>query len=179
MVTQFTIEIILFAIFSVLLLIIFRSSIKDYRSYGFFRFFAFEFIFALLLLNARSWFVQPLSVHQIISWLLLVSSLVGVISGFTALSNFGQPRDRLENTTVLVSVGIYRFIRHPLYASLLLFGWGAFFKQPSFLGAGLGMGLSICLYITAKREETENLEKFGDEYRAYMEDTNLFIPFIC
>ena len=44
-----------------------------------------------------------------------------------------------ENTVKLVEVGLYRFIRHPMYASLLLLAWGAFLKHPLFLTFGLAL----------------------------------------
>jgi protein-S-isoprenylcysteine O-methyltransferase Ste14 len=78
-----------------------------------------------------------------------------------------------------VTRGAYRFIRHPMYASLLLLAWGIFFKDPASL-AGLALaGLaSLCLYLTARVEESENLRRFGEEYRVYMRGTKRFIPFL-
>ena len=171
-------EIIIFVILSIILIFIFRSSILDFKSYSFTRFFAFEFILALLLMNARTWFVRPFAINQIISWLLLMGSLILVINGFSVLRIFGKSKGHLENTTTLVQEGAYRHIRHPLYSSLLILGWGAFFKQPSLMGVLFGVGLSICLFFTAKREEHENLLKFGEKYLEYMKDTKMFIPFL-
>ncbi|MCK7540462.1 MAG: hypothetical protein MZV63_61010 [Marinilabiliales bacterium] len=37
---------------------------------------------------------------------------------------------RFEKTTELVTSGIYRYIRHPMYSSLLLLAWGIWLKQP-------------------------------------------------
>ena len=36
-----------------------------------------------------------------------------------------------EKTSKLVTVGLYRYICHPLYSSLFFLGWGVFFKSPS------------------------------------------------
>jgi protein-S-isoprenylcysteine O-methyltransferase Ste14 len=74
--------------------------------------------------------------------------------------------------------GAYRYIRHPLYASLLLFTWEAFLKQIS-LPAGLLLSVTIvALYLTARLEEQENLQNFGLEYAEYMQHTKMFIPWL-
>jgi protein-S-isoprenylcysteine O-methyltransferase Ste14 len=102
-------------------------SLKDVRSHGFYRFFAFELISALILLNLPVWFRDPLSARQLTSWFLGAVSIALVIEGFRLLRLIGQPSAAarqgsdfgFESTTTLVTVGAYRFIRHPLYASLL------------------------------------------------------------
>jgi protein-S-isoprenylcysteine O-methyltransferase Ste14 len=90
----------------------------------------------------------------------------------------GRPRGGIESTTTLVMQGVYKYIRHPLYSSLLLFGWGVFFKAPSLLGGVLVVATSVFLIFTAGVEEVENLCKFGDDYATYMKTTKMFIPFL-
>ncbi len=156
------------------------------RSHGFYRFFALECILALILLNADRWFTNPFSLPQLISWLLLLGSTVLVLWGVRLLLEVGKParstrREEevgMEATTTLVTVGIYRYIRHPLYASLLYLGWGAFFKHVTLLTCGLVFALTAFLTATAKVEEVENLHKFGEGYAAYKKNTKMFIPFL-
>jgi protein-S-isoprenylcysteine O-methyltransferase Ste14 len=146
--------------------------------YRFSRFLAFEGILSLIFLNARLWFVDPFSPRQILSWILLFGSTVLVIQGFYLIKSRGAPRGDFEDTTQLITNGIYRYIRHPLYASLLLLGAGVYFKQPTWIGTVL-LGLTLLgIFLTANIEEQHNLERFGEEYREYMEKTNRFIPFI-
>ncbi|MBN1253651.1 MAG: isoprenylcysteine carboxylmethyltransferase family protein [Deltaproteobacteria bacterium] len=152
--------------------------LRNPRSHGFFRFFAFESIVALILLNVGQWFQNPLAAHQIVSWVLLGVSLVMAIVGFYLLSKVGKPKDyNIEDTTALVKVGAYRYIRHPLYSSIFFMGWGVFFKDPSILGIILVVATSTFITATAKIEEMENLRKFGTEYADYMKGTKMFIPF--
>ena len=153
-------------------------SLSDPRSHGFYRFFAFEAILILFLLNVSHWFDNILAVHQIISWILLASSLILVIHGLHLLRKIGEPEDSIEATTVLVRQGAYKYIRHPLYSSLLLLAWGIFFKEPSFWGGLLTMIATSALVATAKVEEEENLEKFGQAYADNMKTTKRFIPFL-
>ncbi len=49
-------KIIAFVVLSLVLVFISRSSLRAPRSHGFYRFFAWEFILALFLLNANVWF---------------------------------------------------------------------------------------------------------------------------
>ena len=163
-----------------------RASLAHPRSHGFYRFFAWEAILALALLNLPCWFCEPFSWHQLISWVLLIISLFLVIHGLRLLKRIGQPDARradaplleLEKTTALVKTGAYRYIRHPLYSSLLFLAWGVFFKIPSWPGILLALAASLFLYATAKTEETENIRFFGEPYRAYIQETKMFIPFI-
>jgi protein-S-isoprenylcysteine O-methyltransferase Ste14 len=117
-------------------------------------------------------------VRQIASWLLLIASGYLVIEGLRLLRRIGKPRDEVEDTTVLVVVGLYKYLRHPLYASLLFLGWGAFLKDPSLLAAVLVVAASAALLVTAKVEEGENVKKFGEPYVDYMKRTKMFVPFV-
>lgn len=154
------------------------TSLRNPRSHGFYRFFAFESLLALILLNLPHWFNKPFSTHQIVSWLLLTLSLFLVVHGFYLLRTLGRPDKGIDHTTTLVIRGVYRYIRHPLYASLLWLGWGVFFKDPSLVGGILALVASVSLIATARVEEAENLRKFGTDYSTYMKSTRMFIPFL-
>jgi len=155
-------------------------------SHGFPRFFAFEAILGLVVLNARGWFIRPLSLPQLVSWALLIDSIFLAIHAIWTLRRFGKTdstiqdasRIAFEKTTRLVRIGPYQFIRHPMYAALLCFAWGALLKQISLNSVLLVLLASLALYTAAIFEEKENLRNFGDEYRQYMRTTKRFIPFL-
>ena len=180
------IKLIAFAVATVFLLAISRASLRDLGSHGFYRFFAWEAILILTLLNLDHWFDEPFSLPHLVSWLLLALSLFLVIHGVRLLHRVGRPDSTredttllgLEKTTMLVTVGAYRYIRHPLYSSLLLLAWGVFFKSPSWIGAGLAIAATLCLTATARIEEAENTRFFGPVYQEYMKRTRMFIPFL-
>jgi protein-S-isoprenylcysteine O-methyltransferase Ste14 len=103
------------------------------------------------------------------------------------LKDKGKPAEERENdkslitfekTTTLVTTGIYHYIRHPLYSSLLLLSWGIFFKDPSIPGITLVTVCSAFLMLTALAEETECTQYFGADYIEYMKKTKRFIPFL-
>lgn len=153
-------------------------SIKYRRYHGIARFFAFESIFILVLLNWKVWFTNPFSPVQICSWFLLCISAYTVITGYLLLKRKGKPDINFENTSVLVMSGIYGYIRHPLYLSVFLLGTGVLLKDPGMIQLWLGIINLIAVYLTARIEENEMKAKFGDEYRVYMKETWMFIPFI-
>jgi protein-S-isoprenylcysteine O-methyltransferase Ste14 len=172
---------------TVVLAYISRESLRRPRSHGFYRFFAWEAILALLLNEAPIWFQNPLAWHQLISWILLIVSLVPLTLGLQALGARGhaEPHKRretqllaFERTTQLVSTGVYEQIRHPLYCSLLLLTWGLFFKDPSAFGGILALTATLFLILTAKMDESECLQTFGESYANYMKRTSMFIPHI-
>ncbi|MCX6326902.1 MAG: isoprenylcysteine carboxylmethyltransferase family protein [Bacteroidia bacterium] len=153
-------------------------SIKYKRYHGIARFFAFESVFILVLLNFRIWFINPFSLLQMISWILLILSAYTGIKGYLLLKRKGKPDSNFENTSVLVKSDIYGYIRHPLYLSVFLLGTGVMFKDPRPVQLILGAINLIAIYFTASIEEKEMIAKFGDEYRVYMKETKMFIPFI-
>jgi protein-S-isoprenylcysteine O-methyltransferase Ste14 len=163
-----------------------RASLAVPGSHGFYRFFVWEAILGLALLNIDAWIRDPFSWHQLISWTLLVISAFLVVAGVRLLRQMGEPdaqRDDVpmvafEKTTTLVTTGAYRYVRHPLYSSLLFLAWGIFFKDPSWLGGLLAVAATLFLVATARVEEAENLRFFGEEYRDYARQTKMFIPFL-
>ncbi len=153
-------------------------SIKYKRYHGIARFFAFESVFILVLLNYRVWFVRPFSFLQIVSWILLFFSIYVVVTGYLLLKRRGKPGSNFENTSLLVKSGIYGYIRHPLYLSIFLLGTGIVLKEPAPFQIILGIINLIAVFITARIEEGEMISKFGEEYRVYMKETKMFIPYI-
>ncbi len=170
-----------------LLAIISRRSLLRPRSHGFYRFFAWEAILGLVLINTPYWFKDAFTWHQIISWFLLIVCIIPLVLGVSGLRSHGRAdagarRDPellgFERTTALVNDGIFGLIRHPLYSSLLLLAWGVFFKDPSLLGGALAAAATLLLVLTARRDEAECLQVFGAEYRQYMQHTRMFIPYV-
>ena len=153
-------------------------SLRFKRYHGIARFFAFESVFILALLNYRVWFNNPFSPVQLVSWILLILSAYVVITGYMLLKRKGKPDSNFENTSLLVKSGIYGYIRHPLYLSVFLLGTGIMLKNPETLQLILSIINLIAVYITARIEENEMIAKFGEQYRIYMKETKMFIPFI-
>ena len=147
-------------------------------THGLPRFFAFEALLGMAVLNGPHWFEQPFSPPQLLSWALLLVSGFLAIHGFMLLKEIGKPQGNIEQTTVLVKRGAYRYIRHPLYASLLWLGLGIFFKGMTLLTGALTVVVIVALLATVKVEEAENRQRFGAAYDEYMRETRRFIPYV-
>jgi protein-S-isoprenylcysteine O-methyltransferase Ste14 len=141
----------------------------------------------LFLLNVRFWLVKPLAWNQIIAWILLFASFIPLGFGIHFLRTQGKRAEKregdpslygFEKTTNLVTSGIYKYIRHPLYCSLLLLTWGIFFKHISLTVITLAVVATVFLVFTAKADEAECIRFFGNQYQEYMKRTKMFLPFI-
>lgn len=167
-------------------LVVSRRSLRHPASHGFARLVAFLAILALVPLNAPGWFAHPWSPRQLLSWALLCGSVYPALQGLLLLRRRGRPSTldpgsdllAFENTTSLVTEGIYRRIRHPMYASLLGLAWGVALKSLSLPSVVLALLASAALFATAVAEEAENVARFGAAYREYMAHTKRFVPFI-
>lgn len=172
------IKLVIFALGTVGIVFLSFKSAGRLRSYGLVRFFAFECILALILLNVDYWFRDPFSALQILSWLVLIAAIVTVSCGYYMLHNYGKAKDAIDDTQALITSGIYGYIRHPLYSSLIMLAVGVFLKHISPLSVALVVAAVALSAAIAVIEEKENVRKFGDKYREYSRKTKRFIPFV-
>jgi protein-S-isoprenylcysteine O-methyltransferase Ste14 len=77
----------------------------------------------------------------------------------------------------LITSGPYRFIRHPIYASLMYFYWTAIATHFTLIEMVLGIVITIGFIIRILAEERLILEHYP-EYAAYAVRTKRIIPFI-
>jgi protein-S-isoprenylcysteine O-methyltransferase Ste14 len=77
----------------------------------------------------------------------------------------------------MITTGAYKYIRHPMYFSVLLMMLGVVISALKPLNFTLYLVLIFVLFLKAKKEETLWLEK-SKFYAPYMENTKRIIPFI-
>ncbi|WP_037000458.1 methyltransferase family protein [Ectopseudomonas composti] len=161
-------------------------TLGNVRSHGFYRFLAWEAMLVMLVLNASSWFGDRSELNQRIAWVLLSLSLAVLFAGIYQMRRFGQAGEQrqddelfaFERTSQLVTGGIFRYIRHPMYCSLLLLAWGIAFKRIDALIVLLALLSSVLLWCSARCEERECLAYFGEAYREYMRRSWMFVPLV-
>jgi protein-S-isoprenylcysteine O-methyltransferase Ste14 len=95
----------------------------------------------------------------------------------TQLGFFSWEKHNGGERRVLVRRGFYRFIRHPVYAGLYL----ALLAWPIAYGAPITAVLAIVIVAMVmnrliKREEAQLIERYGDQYRQYQEESDAMIP---
>jgi protein-S-isoprenylcysteine O-methyltransferase Ste14 len=77
----------------------------------------------------------------------------------------------------LIIGGVYRRIRHPMYAAIFLFSAAQAMMLPNWLAGFSALVPFTLLYlIRTPREEQMMSNIFGDEYRAYMQRTGRLLP---
>ena len=179
-------KLIIYGILSVPILIISRKTLFNFRSHGFYRVFSWECILWLFVSNYRFWFENAFGFRQIFSWIFLCLGAYLVVSGVIWLKKAGKPtktRDEdllfeFEKTSELVDTGIFKYIRHPLYSSLIFLTWGIYLKNVTLPLFIVAISSTIFLYLTAVFDEKECIAYFGDKYTHYMKRTKRFIPFL-
>lgn len=179
-------QLVAFVTFSAVLVGISWRTLGNPRSHGFYRFLAWEAMLAMLVLNAGDWFGDRGELNQQIAWVLLSLSLLVLFAGVYQMRRFGRAGqlredDELfafERTSQLVTGGIFRHIRHPMYCSLLLLAWGIACKRLDIVILLLALLSSVLLWLAARHEEQECLAYFGDAYRDYMKRSRMFVPLL-
>jgi len=79
----------------------------------------------------------------------------------------------------LVTSGVYRLIRHPMYSSFFLLSIAQLMLLPNwFAGLAGSVGAGLLYGFRVGREEQMMLETFGSEYRTYMAGTKRIVPWI-
>ncbi|MDD3322396.1 MAG: methyltransferase [Paludibacter sp.] len=180
------IRLIVFGILCVLIIYISWRSLFKVKTHGFYRFFAWEGMAWIFAMNYKSWFINPFTVNQLISWILLIYSAYLVLAGLYLMLKIGKPnavRDKknlfgFEKTTELIDTGVFKLTRHPLYASLIFVNWAILLKNPTPILFIIALISTILLYITSRYDEKECINYFGDKYIDYMKRTKMFIPYL-
>jgi protein-S-isoprenylcysteine O-methyltransferase Ste14 len=77
----------------------------------------------------------------------------------------------------LVTRGVYRSIRHPMYLGLLIYSLGQGLVLPNWLvGPSYGVAMVLIFAFRMVPEERMLLEEFGKDYKAYKAKSKRLIP---
>ncbi len=92
------------------------------------------------------------------------------------LDNFNiQPK--LKDNAELVTTGIYKYIRHPMYFSVILMAFSLLAYTHTLVEIILFFSLVFTLILKARREESLWI-KHDKNYLSYKNRTKLIIPFV-
>jgi protein-S-isoprenylcysteine O-methyltransferase Ste14 len=112
-------------------------------------------------------------------WLGLPGAAGTVWLGYLAHRTLGSnytPDLRTKVGHQVVADGIYGWIRHPMYTSFFALLASYFLLTANWLIGLWGLGYSLLIVERAGHEEQMLIERFGDEYRAYIQRTGRFLP---
>jgi protein-S-isoprenylcysteine O-methyltransferase Ste14 len=104
-----------------------------------------------------------------LGFVLIVIGLVLTFLPGPTLKYRGRPDGSWVETTKLVDSGVYSLVRHPLYVGWGMITFAMMLMSQHPLVIAIGAVILVIVYWSMVDEERVNLEKFGDEYVAYME----------
>ena len=97
----------------------------------------------------------------------------GIVFGLLPVAEFrkrgGVKRGKSYiHTTKLVDTGIYSIVRHPQYVTFILWAIAGMLLFQHWIIIILGIPIIPLTYLDLIRADKDSIEKFGDEYKAYM-----------
>jgi protein-S-isoprenylcysteine O-methyltransferase Ste14 len=107
---------------------------------------------------------------------------LGVLAGLLLVWTFRNLGKNITDTVVtrkehsLVTNGPYRWVRHPFYVSFALAMLANSLVTANWFIFLMGTVAFLLLVVRTKKEEEKLIERFGDDYRRYMETTGRFWP---
>ena len=135
--------------------------------------------FLAFLINPENMRWSAVALPLLLRWL---GVGLGVPAALLLLLTFHHLGTNLTNTVVtrkkhtLVTGGPYRWVRHPFYvAAALAFLAFALITANWFIFI-TGGGAFLLLVVRTDKEEARLIDRFGDDYRRYMQRTGRFIP---
>ena len=77
----------------------------------------------------------------------------------------------------LVTRGVYRLVRHPMYTSFFVLGTGQALLLANWIAGFAGLAsVALLVLVRVPGEERMMIEQFGDDYRDYMRRTGGVLP---
>ncbi|MCA9390614.1 isoprenylcysteine carboxylmethyltransferase family protein [candidate division WWE3 bacterium] len=118
--------------------------------------------------------------HEYPVWVMgigVAGILIGMWALFAMRSSVLTVYPEVHSETQLVTSGPYKYIRHPMYLSLLLVGLSLLFIDPVWWRIGILLIFVINMFIKIDYEESL-LEKHFSMYEQYKKSTAALFPFI-
>lgn len=132
-----------------------------------------------LLFNVQIWPMDSNYSVQVFGFLLVIVGLGAAVRARLDLGNnwANAYEYQVKKKQELVTSGIYKYIRHPIYSGVVTAAIGAELVAQSYLFI-VFLTFAWGGYKQAKLEEKLLIEHFGDAYRKYMKYSKMFIPFL-
>lgn len=134
-------------------------------------------VMQFFLLLVLVWPIAHLNLSIFGLALIIIGAVIAVFAVIAhPIGNFNV-RPIPKHTGQLITSGIYRYIRHPMYCSLFFGGLGLVFCQFIWWKLLAWVLLIITLALKAQFEERALVEKY-DDYKVYQKKTKAFIPLL-
>jgi protein-S-isoprenylcysteine O-methyltransferase Ste14 len=127
------------------------------------------------LLAGAQWSGAPRFAAAVAGSVLIVAGVALGFFGIRDLDRSMSPMPRPRDTAVLIQDGVYKRLRHPIYAALILIAIGWSLLMASLVALGLAIALALLLDLKARREEVWLRDRYPG-YAAYAQQTKRFVP---
>jgi len=121
-------------------------------------------------------FMLPLAA----SWLGVAALIASLWLFWRSHADLGanwSPHLAIQQSHTLVERGVYRRIRHPMYASLFVAGIGQLLTLQNWVGGGSILFAAILFYFFRIPQEEQLMQaEFGEAYAVYMQRTGRIFP---
>ncbi len=114
-----------------------------------------------------------------LGYLILIIGGIFTIIGRWQIGKWGSGILVVEDDHKLIQHGIFKYIRHPIYAGGIFGSFGSILIFRCIFIGSLGFLYNFfVLFIRLRQEEALMVEEFGEEYIDYVAHTKRLIPFI-
>lgn len=133
-----------------------------------------------VIASALTWLVDRIDVDgsplasTASEWLGVLLAVIGIGIAFTGLREFSKAQTtvdphRIDEASSLVTTGIYRFTRNPMYVGLTLMSIGWALRLGTVLGMIVGTGflVTVVTFLQIRPEERALRQNFGAAYDEY------------
>ena len=118
--------------------------------------------------------------HPALAWLgtaVFAVALFGFHRTHRDLGRFWSVTLEIRQAHQLVTAGVYRHVRHPMYAAFFLWAIAQALLLPNWIAGFAGLlGFGTLFVFRVRREEQMMEATFGDAYRAYAAHTWRVVP---
>ena len=104
--------------------------------------------------------IQVSTLSYLVGFLIIITALIILLFAIKDLGRNLSPFPRPINNSNLVTTGIYRFTRHPMYYSLIFISFGVFLLKLSIYYLFLSISLSLIIKFKIALEEQYLNNKF-------------------
>ncbi len=115
-------------------------------------------------------------------WGMYLGFALNLIGGYLVIQGWRNVHEHYWSKDtgkgILVTEGVYRYIRHPQYAGIIMITLGLLVHWATIPLLIMWPILLFQYYRLALKEEQEMENEFGDKYREYRKRTSMFIPFL-
>ncbi|PKG38950.1 methyltransferase family protein [Psychromonas sp. Urea-02u-13] len=137
----------------------------------------FYVIAQFLLLAVIAWPLASLSFSIVGLFLMVLGALIALSALMANRPGNFNVRPKPKETGALIVHGPYKFIRHPMYSSLIFGSLGFLFCQFSFWKLGAWLLLIVVLVLKARFEEKALCAHYA-AYHVYQKSNKALIPWI-